>query len=62
LEIVVSPKLLDAGSAILKQVKMGGISDHPDLPADDKCNPEQMRGTNEHPKGRRGGQPTPQAF
>jgi transposase, IS605 OrfB family, central region len=25
--------------------KMGGISDHPDCPSDDRCNPEQMRGT-----------------
>jgi len=22
-----------------------GISDHPDCPSDDRCNPEQMRGT-----------------
>ena len=30
--------------------KMGGISDHPDCPSDDRCNPEQMRGTYERPK------------
>jgi len=29
----------------LKQVKMGGISDHPDCSSNDRCNTVQMRET-----------------
>jgi len=39
--VVVAPKpMWDAGIATTKQVEMGGISDHPDCPADDRCKPE----------------------
>jgi len=30
---------------IEKKAYKKGISDHPDCPSDDRCNPEQMRGT-----------------
>ncbi|NAY89487.1 MAG: hypothetical protein GU347_02025 [Desulfurococcales archaeon] len=33
------------------KLRWGGISDHLDLPADDKCKSEQMRGTCEPPGG-----------
>jgi len=49
---VVTPKPMDAGLVTTRQERAdGGISDHPDCPSNDKCNPEQMRGTNEPPKG-----------
>ena len=49
---VVTPKPMDAGSVTTRQERAdGGISDHPDCPSDDRCNPEQMRGTCEPPKG-----------
>jgi len=43
---MVTPKPMDAGSVTTRKERAdGGISDHPDCPSDDRCNPEQMRGT-----------------
>ena len=43
---MVTPKPMDAGSVTTRQEKTyGGISDHPDCLSNDRCNPEQMRGT-----------------
>jgi hypothetical protein len=45
LELQFSPEQWMRDRKPLKQVKMGGISDHPDCPSNDRCNPEQMGGT-----------------